>query len=111
MLMPLATVFMGVSIFIMIKLKWHFNEFYQDNRCLLTIASVTIFVPIMMRGLYNLLMGFHLTFNEIINLKDNTELENCLIYIFGELMPLISCLSSLVFGFIRKTNNHKIATD
>ena len=82
-----------------------FNDFYKENLCILTFATSCLSIPLIFRGILDLLVGDNITFREF------TEYQrinyDAFIYIVGAVIPLGTQLSTLIFGHIRKRTNEK----
>ena len=86
-------------------LKQHFKPFYTENFCVLIFATTSLFLPLMARGILNLLNALNTRFAAwVIYQRINFE---AITYIVGTVIPIMSQLSTLIFGHIRKRKNEK----
>ena len=86
-------------------LKIHFGKFYTQNFKYLVLATMFLSLPLMVRGLLDLVRGACKPFREWAN--DNFMFFNMFIYLVGTVLPLAFQLSSLIFGLIRKNKKEK----
>ena len=106
----LSVMLMAASIFIIHKTKGSFGIFYHKNRCSILAACLTLFVPLLARGVFDCFTGFYRPLFDYFN-EHHAESElllQVILYFFGQLIPLISQLSSLVFGNIRKKSSIRL---
>ena len=86
-------------------LKTHFSKFYRENIFYLILATILLSLPLIIRGLLDLLRGAWKQFDEFT--YNNLVAFNMFNYLVGTILPLAFQLSSLIFGLIRKKKNEK----
>ena len=67
-------------------LKKHFNKFYMENYYYLVFATMFLSMPLITRGLLDLLSGSWKAFDDYTN--DNIFTYNMIIYLVGTIFPL-----------------------
>ena len=67
-------------------LKANFSKFYIENYCYLIGATLCLSVPLILRGLLNLLNGVWPAFDDFTT--ENISLYNVLIYLIGTVIPI-----------------------
>ena len=93
----LPLVFLITSIFIVLRIKKYFYDFYKENKCILITATFGLSIPLLFRGIFDFVSVF----------IDTGTLcgENCvniISLIFWDILPIGFQISSLAFGYIRK---------
>ena len=97
--------FFMYGIMTMRTLKLFFKKFYIENRCVLVFATTSLFLPLVIRGVLNLLNALNRGFAQwVVYRRMWFEL---VMYVVGTVIPLSSQLSTLIFGHIRKRKNEK----
>jgi predicted membrane protein len=91
-LTALSVILMIYSIFIINKMKRYFNDFYNANKCSIVTASLTLFIPLMIRGVFDMCTGFIV---EIYYFFDEHHEESELVlqaslYLLGQFIPLMA---------------------
>jgi hypothetical protein len=79
-------------------MKKYFGAFFHENKYMLVIASIGLSVPLIVRGILDLLR-IDETFEDKITSKEG--LYDSLFFVLGDMIPLSLQLSSLIFGYIR----------
>jgi len=101
----LSITFAISGVLLVMKIKKYFPDFFVENKCTLIGATVGLSTSLMFRGVLDNLKYwdpavFYKSF-DIINMS------NILLFIFGDVIPLIFQLSTMVFGYIRKKNDNR----
>ena len=90
----------GVSgLLINRRLGVYFQEFYDDNKCVLWVACFGLSVPLIARGILDLARALNKDFDLFI--LYNIAIYSPSFYVLTDLIPLLFQLSSLIFGYIR----------
>ena len=85
------------------RLKSHFTEFYNENKCMLLAATYGLSIPMILRGLNDIMTRASKTYHQSI-IDHNISFEIGFFLVLD--VPLITFqLSSLVFGYIRRKQN------
>lgn len=101
----LGLTFMFVGFAIQRRLQQYFNEFYLENRKILLFATFGLSLPILFRGLVDLLRAYVASVENFANTHD--IIFNVIMYFFSDVIPNMLQLSTLIFGYIRRRNEKK----
>ena len=98
----LAVTFSVVGILLIRALKTNFPKFYIQYRHILIIATVLLAVPLFFRAVFD---GIKLCFPSFMNYVDSNytrnALYNMIFFTLTTYLPILSQITSLVFGFLR----------
>jgi len=87
------------------RLYKYFKPFYDENKCMLFLATLGLSVPLIVRGVLDTLRYKNENFDKLI--AKHQAIYDTMLYFLLDLVPLGFQLSSLVFGYIRQQKNKK----
>ena len=88
------------------SLKQSFRNFYDDNFWYCVIATVGLSIPLIFRGMLDILKGSHKRFFDFTENRESFSLH-IVSFVFGDIVPLAFQLFSLIFGYIRRQRYYK----
>ena len=105
--------FLGVAFFytgvtMNFALKRYFPQFYKNYRCLLWAACFSLTIPLFLRALVNLSERVSAKFQAWFINPDNVAYSWTLYLLLSTYIPIITQMSSLVFGFLRTRQDAKL---
>ena len=81
------------------RLKRFYPQFYQNNKCLLYVASIGLTIPLAGRTVYDAISASN---KEASDWLDKHEFfVNLIVWLLCDLVPLCFQMTSMVFGYIR----------
>ena len=105
----LAFFYTGVTM--NFSLKRYFPQFYMNYRCLLWAACFSLTIPLFLRALVNLSERESGKFQRWFVNPDNEAYSLTVYLILSTYIPIITQMSSLVFGFLRTRQDAKLVKD
>ena len=101
----LSFMFLFIGCLIQARLKKYFPVFYKENRTMLWIATFSLTICLIIRGILDTVRYFIPSINKKLN--KNEALYNFFSFLFCDIIPICFQLSTLIFGYIRKRNQKK----
>ena len=87
MLFVCGLLFLVAGVSINIRLKRYFKDFYKDHKIILWVATYGLSIPVMTRGVFDVLRNEIKSLDIWIGLHGS--LFSPLMYVFGDLIPLV----------------------
>ena len=105
--------FLGVAFFIVgvsmnLSLKKYFKHFYTMFRCFLWIACLCLTLPLFVRSAINFLQAVWPEFKAWYLDYDNFTVNTTLYLVLSTYIPIMTQISSLIFGYLRKKQEQKL---
>ena len=98
----LGTAFFFTGLTMNLSLRRYFPHFYNSFWCFLWIACLFLTIPLFLRTIINLSKNLSPDFLEWFKDEDHFATTNTLYLVCSTYIPIITQMSSLVFGFLRK---------
>ncbi len=92
----LGLVFLATGIAMILTIQAHYPSFYLEYGRLLWIATILLTLPLFVRGINSFFYGKHYCYFTWYN--DNFALVNSLYVTFSSILPVVTQMSTLVFG-------------
>ena len=108
--------FLGVAFFytgltMNFSLKRYFPQFYMNYRCILWATCFSLTIPLFLRAIVNLSATVSGKFQNWFVNPDHVAYSFTLYLMFSTYIPIITQMSSLVFGFLRTKQDAKLIKD
>ena len=97
----LAIVFFCVGTFMLRRLRLYFKDFFKEFGASLWIANVLLTLPLTFRAVFDALKSNEAWSDYWSANYYSTGCYNILIFTFGTYIPMLTQISSLIFGFVR----------
>ena len=96
----LGIAFLACGITMNIALKQYFPHFYENHRCFLWLATLSLSLPLLLRAVINLAYKESESFKTFF--EEEFVIANNLFLIFSTYLPIFTSMFSLIFGYLRK---------
>lgn len=86
------------------RIRRYFKDFYFEHRCALHLTTLGLSLPLLAHSFSDIsrTMRWYKTF--LSENPSNIQLQNTLLFVFGDVVPIGFQFSSLIFGYIRNKN-------
>ena len=98
----LGIMFLVYGVGMNLALKHYFPHFYISFRCFLWTACFCLAIPLFLRFFIDALRAFSPSFTEWYNSPDTNYITNTAFLVLTTYVPILTQMSSLVFGYLRK---------
>ena len=100
----LAVIFFTVGCIMLQRLRHYFKDFYRQFGCSLWVANVVLTIPLTFRAIFDALSMDDSWYNYWIGEGNYYRLAgyNMLLFTFGTYIPMLTQISTLIFGFVRQ---------
>ena len=85
--------------------EFFFPDFYNENKRMLIFASIGLTLPIILRGVIDLVSSRDEDFDAL--LEEYKATYDTILFLVCDLVPIGFQFSSLIFGFIRRKRNRR----